>query len=467
MSNSITIPQAFIDSSLSHMEEEEMKRFLGSLDNPSPVSVRVNPYKLDSKPSLNGVPWSKYGFFLDNRPHFITDPFFHSGIYYVQESASMFIEHLYNHIFSDASPLKILDLCAAPGGKSTHISSLAGPGNLVVSNEVIKPRAGILKENIIKWGLGNTIVTNNDPRNFNALPEFFDLIIADVPCSGEGMFRKTPEARSEWSPGNVDMCASRQRRIISDIWGSLKKGGILIYSTCTFNQTENEENIGWITEEYDCEHIEIPSVPEWNISEGEVNGHHTFRFYPHKTNSEGLFVCALGKSGEHKLLKEKKKKQSGNYTHVSKDKIRNLSEWVEQPEYMTFYQRNDGTIHTAYRNIFDESREIMNSLNVIYSGVEMGKLYGNELKPSHSLSLFHSVNTDRVPGTNLDLEAAVNYLRKNDVDPKLFAEGINMVAYNDKPLGWIKRIGNRCNNLYPKELRIINNEIGINKDSFL
>ncbi|MCC8089146.1 MAG: rRNA cytosine-C5-methylase [Rikenellaceae bacterium] len=467
MSEIIPIPQEFINNSLDRLSPEQIFDFLSSLDSESPVSIRVNPYKLDVKPLLTPVPWSKYGFYLDKRPAFITDPFFHAGLYYVQEPASMFIEQIYTQLFGGAESLKILDLCAAPGGKSTHISTLAGLESLVVSNEVIRSRANILRENIVKWGLGNTIVTNNDPRDFGALSEYFDLIVADVPCSGEGMFRKTPETRNEWTPANVQLCASRQRRIISDIWGSLKQGGVLIYSTCTFNSIENEENIKWMTEEFDCEPVAVSTLPEWNIQTGMVCGHPVFRFYPHRTTSEGFFICAIRKAGEHREQSRKKNKSLKNFAIIPSEKIKNIGKWIRQPEYMVYYQNRSEIIYALYGHIYDSAIPVFENLNVIYSGVEIGKIYGQELKPSHALALFHDVSREGVIVTDIDLKQAVSFLRKQDLDPTLFQEGINLVTYRNIPTGWIKRINNRCNNLYPKEMRIMNPNIEINKDSFL
>ncbi|MES1226926.1 MAG: RsmB/NOP family class I SAM-dependent RNA methyltransferase, partial [Bacteroidota bacterium] len=200
------------------------------------TSVRVNPNRTFnveySTLNVQGkVPWSSNGYYLSERPSFTTDPLFHAGAYYVQEASSMFLEEAVKQTCDLSKPLKVLDLCAAPGGKSTLLQSIISNESLLISNEVIKSRVNILSENITKWGAANVVVTNNDPKDFQRLPEYFDLIVIDAPCSGSGLFRKDPEAITEWSSDNVMLCSQRQQRILADILPCLKPGGILIYST--------------------------------------------------------------------------------------------------------------------------------------------------------------------------------------------------------------------------------------------
>ena len=409
----LPLPELFRSRTTESLGTSEAERLFAALDNgESPVSIRFNPYKIGSQPEGRQVPWCRYGYYLDERPQFTLDPAFHGGAYYVQEASSMFLEAIFRQIFEpDAAP-RILDLCAAPGGKTTLLSTLAGAEGLVVANEVIRQRASVLAANAVKWGIGNIVVTNNDPAHFAPFEHYFDLIAVDAPCSGEGMFRKDPAARTEWSEQGVKLCAARQRRILSDIWGSLRPGGILIYSTCTFNAAENEENIAWLCGEYDCEPVEIAVDPSWGVVKGEMDGINTFRFYPHI-----------------------------------------LSQWVAQPEYMRFAKVN-GTAYAYYREAFGAVRQISESLTVIHSGIPAGQLFGAKFKPEHALALFHDVSRETVPQAEFDLPQTLDYLRKNEIDPSLLQEGINMVCYNGLPLGWIKRIGGRCNNLYPKESRI-------------
>lgn len=364
----------------------------------------------------------------------------------------MFLEAIFRQIFEpDAAP-RILDLCAAPGGKTTLLSTLAGAEGLVVANEVIRQRASVLAANAVKWGIGNIVVTNNDPAHFAPFEHYFDLIAVDAPCSGEGMFRKDPAARTEWSEQGVKLCAARQRRILSDIWGSLRPGGILIYSTCTFNAAENEENIAWLCGEYDCEPVEIAVDPSWGVVKGETDGINTFRFYPHRVKGEGFFAAVIRKSDGRRRERTPKPRKA-IFSALNRPETDILSQWVAQPEYMRFAKVN-GTAYAYYREAFGAVRQISESLTVIHSGIPAGQLFGAKFKPEHALALFHDVSRETVPQAEFDLPQTLDYLRKNEIDPSLLQEGINMVCYNGLPLGWIKRIGGRCNNLYPKESRI-------------
>ena len=293
------------------MGDERFERYLQSFDEPAPVSIRLNPKKrlevrgkrlevCDGEP----VPWCRDGYYLKQRPNFTMDPLLHAGCYYVQEAASMFLDEVLRQITQKEPSLlcnSALDMCAAPGGKSTLLRAALPDDCVLYSNEPIRNRASILLENVTKWGYPNHIVTNAYPKDYRASKLRFDVILCDVPCSGEGMFRKDPATIGEWSPGQVEKCWKLQREIISDAWACLREGGILIYSTCTFNTKENEENIRWILETYDAEALEIPTDPSWNITGSLLQGFEApvYRFIPGITRSEGLFVCALRKKGTH------------------------------------------------------------------------------------------------------------------------------------------------------------------------
>src|SRR5215203_3380652 len=270
------------------------------------TSIRINPLKW-SKPDdkrLAGenihhspftihsqVPWSSYGYYLSQRPSFTFDPLFHSGCYYVQEASSMFLEQALKQSEDLSKTLRVLDLCAAPGGKSTHIQSLISAESLLVSNEVIRNRTGILKQNIIKWGCENVVVTNNDPQHFSKLEGFFDVIIIDAPCSGSGLFRKDAEAIDEWSEENVWLCCGRQKRIIADSIACLKKDGILIYSTCSYSKEEDEDIADWLVKEWDMENIKLTIKENWGIveSQSEKSKSVGYRFFPDKLKGEGFY----------------------------------------------------------------------------------------------------------------------------------------------------------------------------------
>ena len=302
----VNLPADFVAETRRIMGDERYNRFVGAFDEEAPTSIRVNPrIAIDHGPltmdhSDSQVPWCSEGYYLNDRPQFTFDPLLHAGCYYVQEASSMFVTHiLRNCPLSIVNCQLALDLCAAPGGKSTALRSVLPDDCVLISNEPMGNRAQILLENVTKWGGPNHIVTNNYPRDFRKAKLKFDLILCDVPCSGEGMFRKDPNAISEWSAQNVEKCWQLQREIVADAWECLNPGGLLIYSTCTYNTKENEENIRWILDTYDAQVLDIPVDPSWNITGSLLQGFNepVYRFIPGITRGEGLFVCALRKAG--------------------------------------------------------------------------------------------------------------------------------------------------------------------------
>ena len=279
----------------------EFERFIQSIDQEPAISLRTNPRKFNLPVTPERIPWSETGFFLNERPSFTLDPIFHSGAYYVQEASSMFVEQAFRQIEHRKSRI-VLDLCAAPGGKSTHLLSLIDADDLLVSNEVIRSRVPVLDENIRKWGHQNVVICSNDPTDFSNLDGLFDVILVDAPCSGEGLFRRDASAIQQWSVDNTNLCATRQRRILSDIWPSLKNGGYLIYSTCTFNPEENEKNLKALAESNSIETIRIPLQEDWGVEEIEHNGLVGYRFLPHKVKGEGFFLTLIRKKRRTRLL---------------------------------------------------------------------------------------------------------------------------------------------------------------------
>ena len=295
----VNLPADFVAETRRIMGDERYNRFVGAFNEEAPTSIRVNPSKV-SLANGERVPWCSEGYYLNDRPQFTFDPLLHAGCYYVQEASSMFVTHvLRNCQLSIVNYQLALDMCAAPGGKSTALRSVLPDDCVLISNEPMGNRAQILLENVTKWGGPNHIVTNNYPRDFRKAKLKFDLILCDVPCSGEGMFRKDPNAISEWSVQNVEKCWQLQREIVADAWECLNPGGLLIYSTCTYNTKENEENIRWILDTYDAQVLDIPVDPSWNITGSLLEGFNepVYRFIPGITRGEGLFVCALRKAG--------------------------------------------------------------------------------------------------------------------------------------------------------------------------
>lgn len=456
----MALPPEFVKSLVTILPGNEITALTDAIENTRPVtSVRFNPYKIHERPTGRQVPWNRYGFLLDERPSFTLDPAYHAGVYYVQEASSMFVEHIYRSAVGEKEGIRLLDLCAAPGGKSTLYSTVVGLGGLVVANEVIRPRAMTLADNIQRWGLGNVVVTNNDPSHFAGFRNWFDVVAVDAPCSGEGMFRKDPKAIEEWSPESAAMCAARQRLILSDIWDTLKPGGILIYSTCTYNTQENENNISWLCRQYECESIDMEVPSEWGIVIGTVaNGSSgdikTFRFYPHMLEGEGFFAAVVRKGGNSERSLAPKPRRT-IFTNIPKNAGKEVARLVKQPEYMRFAEVA-GNVYAYYETTFPDVKTVAESMSTVTSGIMMGQLFSGKLKPAHPLALFHDINTEAIPQASLTLDCALDYLRKQNIDASSFSDGMNLVLFGNFPLGWAKRIGNRVNNLYPKELRIMN-----------
>ena len=449
------LPSDFIDNMRQQLADEAEALF-EALDSSSPVSVRLNPQKWIGDSLGESVPWSRYGRYLDHRPQFTTHIPFAAGGYYVQEAGSQFIDYILQSEGVEGG--KILDMCAAPGGKTTLYSSVVGDNGLVVANEYVRNRANILADNIRKWGLGNVVVTNNDPQHIAAFENWFDVVAVDAPCSGEGMFRKDDVARTEWSRNSVEMCAARQRSILSQAWRSLKAGGLLIYSTCTFNTTEDEGILEWMLSEWGeeivgCNEIDIPQ--QWGVESLRVGDFQAFRFYPHRVKSEGFFVAVARKSAICSGRAVTPKARKKVVADATKDAVKELSRWMQSSENVRFALVGDS--YYAYPSeYYEDIRSLANSLTVIYSGVEMGQIFKGKLKPEWPLSQSVWLNSSALPEVEVTLEVALDYLRKRDVTAALFEEGMNLVCCQGYALGFVKRIGNRVNNTYPNSLKINN-----------
>ena len=288
------------------MGEERFRRYLGAFSEEPPVSLRLHPQKASRivAPGAQPVPWCHGGYYMAQRPNFTFDPLLHAGCYYVQEAASMFLDEVLRQHLPDR-PVAMLDMCAAPGGKSTLASSRLPEGSVLLANEPVRQRASILLENITKWGSADTYVTCNYPRDYRKARMCFDVILCDVPCSGEGMFRKDPQTIGEWSLQHVERLQQLQRDIVSDAWQCLADGGLLVYSTCTFNTRENEENVAWMLGHLDAEALHVETQAGWDITGSLLEGFTApvYRFIPGISRGEGLFMCVLRKGGTPKAAK--------------------------------------------------------------------------------------------------------------------------------------------------------------------
>jgi len=441
----------------------EWNDFVTALTSLSPVSIRLNPVKAAGlELDLPKVAWSDNGYYLPSRPAFTFDPLFHAGTYYVQEASSMFIEQVFRKYYSEKD-IKVLDLCAAPGGKSTHIASLISKNSLLVSNEVIRNRANILSENITKAGYPNTIVTNNDSAEIGNMESFFDVVLVDAPCSGEGMFRKDNDAIKEWSLSNVKLCMERQRRILSDVWNALKPDGILIYSTCTYNRNENEDNVLWVRDNLDAEILDIQPMDEWNISRSYDKDIPAYHFFPHKIKGEGFFISVLRKKKQDNPTK--KFKPSKNKASQKKNGS-NLSEeyknYINHPEQFTFFEKNNSWFAFP-ENFYVDFLQISSVLKLVTAGIYIGETKGKSFIPHHSLAMSNSLNRNSFICHETDWQTAIHYLRRDNIFLPDLPSGYILLTYKNHPLGFVKNIGNRVNNLYPNEWRIRSNQI---PDSF-
>ena len=423
-------------------------------NNNPPVSIRVNPFKNYQPVTINNVPWCKEGCYLDSRPSFTFDPLFHAGCYYVQEASSMFIDAIVKIIRPTINhSLKILDLCAAPGGKSTLISSAISASDLLVANEIIKTRVPMLCDNLNRWGAANTIVTNNDPHDFSPLTGFFDIILVDAPCSGSGMFRKDPAAMGEWSEANVNLCHQRQERILADVYPALKENGHLIYSTCSYSGAENEDMLDWLCETFDLESARIPANNDWGIVETISNKHKAwgYRFYPGKVNGEGLFAACLQKKEVAKEISQPKSKETAKLPAKELDIVKN---YMNEPIGFHFFKVND-TWMAIQREHHPALDLLQKHLYLKKSGVRIGQVMGTDLIPDHELALSVDVNKDAVLLTELNYEQAIQYLRRDNIDINTNSKGWSLMNFEGRALGWAKLLPNRVNNYFPKELRIL------------
>lgn len=424
--------------------------FLSALTQEPPVSIRINPNKAAPVKTDGGVPWTEFGKYLDSRPAFTFDPLFHSGCYYVQEASSMFLEQAFRQVVDLNKAITVLDLSAAPGGKSTHILSLLNANSLLVSNEVIRSRASILNENIIKWGCSNVIVTNNDPEHFQSLPGFFDVIVVDAPCSGEGLFRKDPQAVDQWSPENVALCAARQKRILADIWPSLKENGLLIYCTCTHNEQENEENLAWLAREHEVEFISLKTEEGWGIEEVSKDKTIGYRFYPHRVKGEGFFLSVMRKNEGTEPMRIKLKQK---LTRPPKKYIQNLSEWIKNSEAFEFFQHNE-FVFVLPKERVQETEIIGQQLRIVNPGTTLASVKHEKFIPEHSAALSIHLHQTHFPKLSFTYDDAIKFLRKDVLGPVDAPIGFCLASYEDIPMGWVNNLGNRINNLYPNEWRI-------------
>ena len=427
----------------------DFDRFIQSIDQPPAISLRTNPRKFSLPIASERIPWCETGIFLNERPFFTLDPIFHSGAYYVQEASSMFVEQAFRQIEHGKDQI-VLDLCASPGGKSTHLLSLLDHSDLLIANEVIRSRVSVLDENIRKWGHQNVVVCSNDPADFGNLDGLFDIILVDAPCSGEGLFRRDASAIQQWSIDNTNLCATRQHRILADIWPSLKTGGYLIFSTCTFNPAENEENLKWLAENNEVESIRIPLQESWGVEEIETEGLFGYRFLPHKVKGEGFFLTLIRKKDGNdsypipKKIKSRLEKMPKQFAEIRNWLNTTNSEFFAKSEFLIAFPESKIPVLNA----------LSEQLRVISFGLPVAQFKKNDLLPEHTFALSIDRNPDIFESVELDLRDALLFQKKDEIRISSATKGWLLVQYQRVPLGFVKNLGNRANNYFPKEWRI-------------
>ena len=463
MTQKPSLPVAFEASIKKLLGEDEALQLLNALDNEAPTSIRISQAKSEyfnllKKGDLSSsvVPWCPWGYYLDKRPTFTGDALFHAGAYYVQEASSMLIYQVKPLLGED--PIVALDLCAAPGGKSTLLLDMLPQGSVLVSNEIVRHRANILEENLLKWGNPNSIITSTTPKSLGKATGLFDMMLVDAPCSGEGMFRKDMQAREEWQPNSPTLCAERQRLILSDVWDSLKEGGLLVYSTCTINQEENEDIVQYIVEILGAEAINLGDI-SGGVWKSPFSQYPCYRMLPHRAKGEGLFMAALRKisATEPSRIKTNKGKKKNNQTVTEFPK--EIKQWVRSSEDYNF-QIEDGIVY-ALNDAVQATYLGLKAQEIapISMGIPLAILKGKDAVPHAGLALSPELNTEIFPKFNVDEQMLISFLsRENITIDASISKGFVLISHQDLPLGFVKHLGNRSNNLYPQEWRIRNSD---------
>lgn len=453
---SVTIPKHFLES-VCHCKGFDEEAFVDAHQTESPTSIRINLLK---QTTLNfeinaAVKWSSSGFYLKQRPNFTYDPLFQAGCYYVQEAGSMFIEQAIRQTIDLEQKILALDLCGAPGGKSTLIASLINSESVLVANEVIKPRAEILSQNLTKWGVCNVVVTNNDPKDFDDIGEVFDLMMIDAPCSGSGLFRKQQDAIEEWSLENVNLCSQRQKRILADALPSLNEDGVLIYSTCSYSKSENEDVLDWLMEQGCFESIQLSVEESWGIIESRSDQAlaYGYRFYPDKTQSEGFFCAVLRKIAKTKQNKTAFFKNKKHHLEpISKKESVIIENWIEKQDNHVVMKFKDDVL-LMNSGVKDVVNYFQGQLYFKKVGTRIGTILKEELIPHHdlALSVFRNQN---ITSTELTQEQFLLFYKKQNMTID-GSKGWNLLTYHGFGLGWVKNLGNRLNNYLPNEFKIL------------
>ncbi len=442
------LPNLFLENMTTLLGNEALMYFEALHSSPS-TSIRLNPLKSENELSLSHpVAWCENAFYLSSRPIFTTDPFFHAGHYYVQEASSMIIDVLIRSL-NLSRQLDVLDMCAAPGGKSTLLSSYLGTTGFLHCHEFDYARALSLKHNILKWGNPNVAVTTGPLVNLTNTGLTYDVVLVDAPCSGEGMFRKEPKAVEQWSYEKIKRCQQLQKSILQIATHLVKPQGYLIYSTCTFNVEENEMIIKPYIEDLTFNSIPCSSLPPG--PESPLNMF-TYRMMPHRLNGEGLTVSVLKKNS----LSQTEFKSSSSYNAVPNIHQSIIhSQWIREPEAF-FPVRLMNQIVALPINHFWKYDQLFKKMKVIFQGIALGEIKGKDFIPDHALSQSVFVS-DTLPNIAFSKQEALSYLKCLTPACELQSNALWQIAkYKSANLGWIKHSDSRFKNHYPKQYRILN-----------
>lgn len=449
---SMILPQAFCNSLPDFISDKVA--FLDSLQTDSPVSIRCNPRKKNVDEATDRVSWCFDGQYLSERPIFTLNPLLHAGAFYVQEASSMFLAHALRSLTDLPENPFVLDLCAAPGGKTTLISSFLQNRGVLLANEIMNSRVGALSENLQKWGNTNTIIINSDADAIGQMTDTFDLIVCDAPCSGEGMFRKDSDAIDQWNRALVEMCSVRQKAIVDAIWDALNPGGYFIYSTCTYNLDENEQIIAHLIEQHGAESIRLAINNTWGIVETNYNAAYMYRFLPHLVRGEGFALAVLQKANDEHVNRGKRPTRvNKQWAAVTKQLSVEMQSWFNGE--LQFLQNQTGLIRALSPDSYTLLQRLPQNIRVVHAGIDVAEQKGKDFIPQHGVAMCPDLRMKQFVRFDASLQQALQFLHKDAIvlDPDLPKSWI-LICYDGVPLGFVKNLGNRTNNNYPSEWRI-------------
>ncbi len=459
------LPDDFKALIRSQLGENDAEILFSALTGEPETSIRINRRKQPScplYPDMTSVDWCASGHYLPERPQFTTNPLLHAGVFYVQDASSMVYETIIETI-TDDSPIAACDLCAAPGGKTTAMLNALPAGSVMLANEFNASRASILKENLCKFGYPDVIVTNTATSRLSSLKEKFDIVAVDAPCSGEGMMRKDETARTQWNEGLIKQCAGLQREILENAATMIAPGGYLIYSTCTFNTSEDEDNALWIADSLGLQPIDTGLAGRFGIHGAAKGNIPCLRFIPGFTRGEGLFIAVFRKPGAHSpgnsQFKTRKKGKKETMDKADRLLAATAKSWVNGEYDIISHDGHLLALSSAAAALLDS---IPKGVRIMSAGIEIGEIKGKDLIPAHPLAM--SVEfAHPFPEVELSLADSIRFLSREAITlPPDNPKGYLTATYKGFPLGFLKNLGTRSNNLYPADYKIRDKRLLIN-----